>query len=155
MNRNVSWKGVEQSIRTIVANIAAQDWKATRRGITRQRYFMETLRTPKVNLKVRATIPWDQRCDKDAHKVLVTNRTTWKVNQILWVCRDRWTDTGTFHRDGKQELGMSKCQPRDDQGQTRHMDVVMMAYSLLTSQLKQARACEWALCKLMTIGEAA
>jgi len=37
---------------------------------------------------------------------------------------------------------MSKCQPRDDQGQTRHMFVVMMAYSLLTSQLKQARACE-------------
>lgn len=39
-------------------------------------------------------------------------------------------------------------------GQTRHMYLVMMAYSLLTSQLKQARAREWALCKRMTIGEA-
>jgi hypothetical protein len=75
------------------------------------------------------------------------------VNLIVLVYRDRWTGTGIFHRDGKQELGMSKCQSRDDQCQTRHMDVVLMAYSLLTSQLKQARTREWALRKLTTIGE--
>jgi hypothetical protein len=49
---------------------------------------------------------------------------------------------------------MGKCQLRDGQGQTRHMYLVMMAYSLLTSQLKQARARDWALCKLTTVGEA-
>ncbi len=48
----------------------------------------------------------------------------------------------------------ANCQLRDGQGQTRHMYLVMMAYSLLTSQRKQARARDWALCKLMTIGEA-
>ena len=41
-----------------------------------------------------------------------------------------------------------------DEGQTRHMSLVMLAYSLLMSQLKQGRAQEWALCKLTTIGEA-
>jgi len=89
MNRNVSWKDVEQSIRTIAASIAVQDRKAIRRGITRQRYFTATLRTPKVKHKVRVAILWDQRCDKEAHKVLVTNRTTWEVNLILLVYRDR------------------------------------------------------------------
>ena len=57
-------------------------------------------------------------------------------------------------RNGKQELGMGKCQLRNGDGQTRHMYLVMLAYSLLTSQLKQARARDWALCKLTTIGEA-
>ena len=99
-------------------------------------------------------ILWNQRRDEEPCKILVTNRTTWEVNRILGVYRDRWTGTETFHRDGKQELGMGDCQPRDGQGQTRHMYLVMMAYSLLTSQLKQARARDGALCKLTTIGEA-
>jgi hypothetical protein len=34
------------------------------------------------------------------------------------------------------------------------MHLVMMAYSLLISQLRQARAREWALGKLTTVGEA-
>ena len=49
---------------------------------------------------------------------------------------------------------MGDCQLRDGQGQTRHMYLVMLAYSLLMSQLGQNRAKEWALCKLTTIGEA-
>ena len=153
MNRHVIRRAVEQSIRTIAASIAVPNRTAIRRGITWHRYFVATLRTAKVNHKVGVVVLWDQRCDKEAHKILVTNRTTWEVNLIVLVYRDRWTGTGTFHRDGKQELGMSKCQPRDDQGQTRPMHVVMMAYSLFTSQLKQARTSEWALCKLTTIGE--
>ena len=79
---------------------------------------------------------------------------TWEVCRILQVYRYRWTGTETFHRDGKQELGMGDCQLRDGQGQTRHMYLVMLAYSLLMSQLRQGRAKEWALCRLTTIGEA-
>ena len=39
------------------------------------------------------------------------------------------------------------------EGQTRQMYLVMLAYSLLMSQLRQGRAQEWALCRLTTIGE--
>lgn len=84
----------------------------------------------------------------------VTNRVAWEVCRILQVYRHRWTGTETFHRDGKQELGMGDCQLRDGQGQTRHMYLVMLAYSLLMNQLRQDRAKEWALCRLTTIGEA-
>ncbi len=49
---------------------------------------------------------------------------------------------------------MGDCQLRDGRGQTRHMYLVMLAYSLLMSQLSPGRAKEWALCRLTTIGEA-
>jgi len=153
-NRKVIWKGVEQSISQVAASIPTEARKEIRRGDTRQWYFTATLKIPKVHHKVRVLILWEQRRDKEPRKILVTNRTNWEVQRILWVYRDRWTGTETFHRDGKQELGMGDCQLRDGQGQTRHMYLVMMAYSLLTSELKQARACDWALCKLTTIGEA-
>ena len=70
------------------------------------------------------------------------------------VCLHRWTGTETFHRDGKQQLGLGDCQLRDHQGQTRHIYLVMLAYSLLMGELKHGRAKEWALHRLMTIGEA-
>jgi hypothetical protein len=76
------------------------------------------------------------------------------VSRIVRVYRHRWTGTETFHRDGNQQLGLGDCQLRDVQGQTRHMDLVMLAYSLLMSELKQGRAKEWAFHRLMTIGEA-
>jgi len=154
MNRKVIWKGVEQKISEVAASIPIADRKEIRRGDKRQWYFTVTLKIPTVNHKVRVVIIWDQRRDKEARKILVTNRTNWDVQRILGVYRDRWTGTETYHRDGKQELGMGDCQLRDGQGQTRHMYLVMMAYSLLTGQLKQSRARDWALCKLMTIGEA-
>ena len=84
----------------------------------------------------------------------MTNRITWEAGRIVRVYRHRWTGTETFHRDGKQELGLGACQLRDDQGQTRHMHLVMLAYSLLMGELKQGRAKELALHRLMTIGEA-
>ncbi len=68
--------------------------------------------------------------------------------------RKRWTGAETFHRDGKQELWMGDCRLRSGQGQTRHMHLVMLAYSLLTLQLKQNRANDWALARLTTIGQA-
>jgi hypothetical protein len=42
----------------------------------------------------------------------------------------------------------------DGQGQTRHIYLVMLAYSLLMRQLRQDRLHEWAFCRLKTIGEA-
>ena len=42
----------------------------------------------------------------------------------------------------------------DGEGQTRHMYLVMLAYSLLMRQLRQGHAYEWAFQKLTTIGEA-
>ena len=49
---------------------------------------------------------------------------------------------------------MGDCQLRDGQGQTRHMYLVMLAYSLLMRQLRQDCSNDWALCRLKTIGEA-
>ncbi len=123
-------------------------------GDKRQWYFTATMRIPDVNHKVRIVVIWKYRNDGEACKILVTNRITWEVSRIVRVYRHRWTGTETFHRDGKQQLGLGDCQLRDVQGQTRHMYLVMLAYSLLMSQLRQGRAHEWALQRLTTIGEA-
>jgi hypothetical protein len=68
--------------------------------------------------------------------------------------RYRWTGTETFHRDGKQELGMGACPLRGGQGQTRHMHLVMLAYTTLMRELKSSRAKEWTRERLTTIGQA-
>jgi hypothetical protein len=68
--------------------------------------------------------------------------------------RHRRTGTETYHRDGKQQLGMGDCQLRTRECQARHQYLVTLAYSLLMRQLKQGRAYEWAYRKLTTIGEA-
>jgi hypothetical protein len=113
-----------------------------------------TVWIPGVTHKVRVVILWRYRHDAEPVKILVTNRITWEVSRIVRVYRHRWTGTETFHRDGKQQLGLGDCQLRDLQGQTRHIYLVMLAYSLLMVQLRQGRATEWALHRLMTIGEA-
>src|SRR5512143_2047462 len=76
------------------------------------------------------------------------------VSRIVRVYASAGQGRRPFHRDGKQPLGLGDCQLRDVQGQTRHMYLVMLAYSLLMGQLRQGRAKEWALHRLMTIGEA-
>jgi len=70
------------------------------------------------------------------------------------VYRHRWTGTETFHRDGKQQLGLGDCQVRSGEGQTRHVYLVSAAYSLLMRSLHQSRAQDWARRTLTTIGEA-
>jgi hypothetical protein len=153
-NRKIWWKGREWKAEEMAAEIDPEIRKPLRRGRKQQWYFTTTIRIPKVNHKVRIVILWDKKRDREPCKILVTNRTGWEVVRILQVYRYRWTGTETFHRDGKQELGMGDCQLRDGQGQTRHMYLVMLAYTLLMAQLKQNRAKEWASCKLTTIGEA-
>lgn len=103
---------------------------------------------------MRIVILWNHRRDKSPCKILVTNRVAWEVCRIVQVYRHRRTGTDTYHRDGKQPLGMGDCQLRNGQGRARHMYLVMLAYSLLMRQLKQGLAKQWALCRLTTIGEA-
>jgi hypothetical protein len=153
-NRKIEWKGKEWKASEIAVSIPVEDRKPLRRGKKQQWCFTCTAHIPNVNHKIRLVFIWDKKHDEELRKVLVTNRVAWEVCRILQVYRYRWTGTETFHRDGKQELGMGDCQLRDGQGQTRHMYLVMLAYSLLMSQLRQNRAQEWASAKLTTIGEA-
>ena len=153
-NRKLEWKGRVIKANELAASIPAADRKEMRIGDRRQWYFTATVRIPDVKHKVRVVILWHYRNDERCGKVLVTNRITWEVSRIVRVYRHRWTGTETFHRDGKQQLGLGDCQLRDVQGQTRHMYLVMLAYSLLMGELKQGRAKEWAIHRLMTIGEA-
>jgi hypothetical protein len=153
-NRKVEWKGKIIKVNEMAALIPASDRKEMRIGDKRQWYFTVTVKIPDVNHKVRIVILWRYRNEDQPFKILVTNRITWEVSRIVRVYRHRWTGTETFHRDGKQQLGLGDCQLRDVQGQTRHIYLVMLAYSLLMSQLRQGRAREWALQRLTTIGEA-
>jgi hypothetical protein len=153
-NRKVEWQGRILKASELAASIPATDRKELRKGDRRQWYLTVTVRIPDVKHKVRIVILWRYRHDTEPIKILVTNRITWEVTRIVRGYRDRWTGTETFHRDGKQQLGLGDCQLRDLQGQTRHIYLVMLVYSLLMSQLKQGGAKEWALHRLMTIGEA-
>jgi uncharacterized protein YndB with AHSA1/START domain len=153
-NRKLEFKGKIIKANDLAASISPGDRKEMRIGDKRQWYFTVTVRIPEVNHKVRIVIIWRYKNDEEPRKILVTNRITWEVSRIVRVYLLRWTGTETFHRDGKQQLGLGDCQLRDFQGQTRHMYLVMLAYSLLMSQLRQGRAREWALQRLTTIGEA-
>jgi hypothetical protein len=153
-DRKLEFKGRIVKANELAASIAAADRKEMRIGDRRQWSFTVTVRIPEVDHKVRIVILWHYRHDERCCKILVTNRVPWEAGRIVRVYRHRWTGTETFHRDGKQQLGLGACQLRDLQGQTRHVYLVMLAYSLLMSQLRQGRAREWALQKLTTIGEA-
>lgn len=153
-NRKMEVRGRSMRVDEFAATISRENRKELRRGDERQWYFTTTVRLPQVTHPVRIVLLWKNRRDAEVAKVLVTNRRRWEINRILGVYRQRWTGTETFHRDGKQELGMGDCQLRSGQGQTRHMYLVMLAYSLLVRQLKQPAAKEWALQRLTTIGQA-
>ncbi len=90
----------------LAASIPAADRKELRIGDRRQWYFTVTLRIPDVKHKVRIVVLWRYRHDPEPVKILVTNRTTWEVGRGVRVYRHRWTGTETFHRDGKQQLGI-------------------------------------------------
>lgn len=153
-NRKLEARGRSIRADELAAEIPREKRRELRRGDDRQWYYTTTVRIPQVKHPVRIVLIWKNRRDQSLAKVLITNRTRWEVNRILKIYRYRWTGTETFHRDGKQELGMGACQLRSGQGQTRHMHLVMLAYSLLMRELKTSRAKEWALARLTTIGQA-
>lgn len=153
-NRKLEYQGRLVKASELAAGIAPPVRKAMREGERQQWYFTCTVHIPDVKHKVRIVIIWRHQQDQEPRIMLVTNRVQWEVTRIVRAYRHRWTGTETFHRDGKQQLGMGDCQLRDSQGQTRHMYLVMLAYSLLMQQLQQGHAYEWAFEKLTTIGQA-
>ncbi len=153
-NRKVVFQGRQMKATEVAALIEPGVRKAVRSGNRKQWYFTKTVRIPEVDHPVRLVILWDRKNGKTPVKFLVTDHVHWEINRILNVYRHRWTGTETFHRDGKQHLGMGDCQLRNGEGQTRHMYLVMLAYSLLTARMKHSRASDWAQTVLTTIGEA-
>jgi hypothetical protein len=153
-NRKLEVHGQSIRVDEFAASIPREERRELRRGDDRQWYYTTTVRLPQVKHPVRIVLLWHHRRDKTVAKVLVTNRTRWEITRIVKTYRQRWTGTETFHRDGKQELGMGDCQLRSGQGQTRHMHLVMAAYSLLMRQLHNSRATNWARRRLTTIGQA-
>ena len=122
--------------------------------IRRYWYFSTRLRIPDVEHPVRVVLFWKERDDQQSSKALVSNRLFWEVLRMPLVYRHRWTGTETFHRDGKQQLGLGDCQVRTGEGQTRHVYLVSVAYSLLMRSMHQSRPQDWARRTLTTIGEA-
>ena len=153
-NRKVWFKGEEMKAAEWAAGIASDDRQRVDIGDRKQWYFTRTVRLPHVDHPVRLVMLWDRKNGKKPVKYLVTNRAYWEISRILNVYRKRWTGTETFHRDGKQHLGMGDCQLRTAKGQTRHLYLVMLAHSLLIAQMEQGRACGWAHSVLTTIGQA-
>jgi hypothetical protein len=154
LNRIVVYDGHEQKRSDVAAQIPWEAKKPIRSGSRRYWYFSKRMRIPPVDHPVRIVVFWKERSDREASKALVSNRLLWEVIRIRLVYRYRWTGTETFHRDGKQQLGLGDCQVRSGEGQTRHVYLVSAAYSLLMSSLYQCRPQEWARRTLTTIGDA-
>lgn len=154
-NRKIQVDGQEQKASDWIANALLP---ACRKPITvgnrTQWSFTKTIRIPTVDHPVRIVVLWDAERAAKPRKILITNRTYWETHRVLKTYRKRWTGTETFHRDGKQHLGMGDCQLRSGLGQTRHMHLVLLAYTALMRQLRHDRAQEWAQTRLTTIGEA-
>jgi DDE superfamily endonuclease len=154
LNRHVVYDGREQSLQAVARQIPWAAKKPVRMGQRRYWYFSKQMRIPDVDHPVRVVVFWKARGDQDASKALVSNRLGWEVIRMVLVYRYRWTGTETFHRDGKQLLGLGDCQVRTGEGQTRHVYLVSVAYSLLMRSLHQTHLYDWARRTLTTIGEA-
>ena len=154
LNRKLIWQGQETKLQEVAATIPKEAKKAIMVGQKTYWYFSKQVRLPEVGHPVRMVLFFLHQDDLQASKALVSNRLNWEATRILLVYRHRWTGTETFHRDAKQQLGLGECQVRKSQGQTRHMYLVCVAYSLLMRCLQQRRVQEWARQRLMTIGQA-
>jgi DDE superfamily endonuclease len=154
LNRNVVYEGREQKLQDVARQIPWAAKKPVRVGSKRYWYFSKQMRIPDVDHPVRVLMFWKERDDEQSSKALVSNRVFWEVLRMTLGYRHRWTGTETFHRDGKQQLGLGDCQVRTGEGQTRHVYLVSVAYSLLIRSLHQSRPQDWARRTLTTIGEA-
>jgi hypothetical protein len=152
-NRKVLFKGEELKASVVAACIPPQDRKQLSAEEGGQWYFTKTVRMEGADHPVRILILWDRKNGAESVKILLTNKVQWEAHRIVEVYRKRWTGTETFHRDGKQELGLGDCQLRSGEGQNRHLYLVMTAYSLLVAKLKQGGARELGHQLIRTISE--
>jgi hypothetical protein len=153
-HRKVVYAGREQKLQDVARQMPWEAKKPVRMGSTRYWYFSKQVRIPDVTHPVRVGLFWRARGDQEASKALVSNRLGWEGVRMVLVYRQRWTGTETFHRDGKQQLGLGACQVRSGAGQTRHVYLVSAADSLLMRSLHQNRPQDWARRTLTTSGEA-
>jgi ribosomal protein S16 len=154
-NRKVVWNGREMSADEMAASIPFEDRKLVETADGKEQwYFSRSIRIPKLDHKVKVVILWKGQREATASKILITNQLNWEVKRIVGAYRRRWTGTETFHRDGKQLLGLGDCQLRSGEGQTRHTYLVFMAYSLLLPQMQGSRVQEWSTALVSTIGDA-
>jgi len=130
-NRKLQYKGREVKASDLAKEIAPTVRKPMQEGDRTQWFFTCTLWIPDVGHKVRIVIIWRKQEDEQPSDHLGNEPDAVGGQSGGTGYRPRWTGTETFHRDGKQQLGMGDCQLRDGQGQTRHMHLVMVAYSLL------------------------
>lgn len=154
LNRKVEVGGQERKLNEWAASLPKEIRHPITIGGKTQYWFSKSLHIPKVKHPVRLVLLWRAKETAEPNKVLVTNRTFWEITRILKAYRHRWTGTETFHRDGKQHLGMGECQLRNGDGQTRHMYLVFLAYSAIMTELRQTRPQEWATEVLTTVGQA-
>jgi len=103
-------------------------------------YFTKSVRLPKVAHPVRILVLWADQWAERPSKILIPDRTFWGAHRILKGYQRRWTGTETFHRGGKQPLGMGDCHLRMGAGQTRHLHVVVLVYTALMRPLRHDRA---------------
>lgn len=153
-NRNVWFRGVEMRADELAAEIPAAARKRVTANGRLQWYFTKKIWLPKYTHAVRIVVLWPYKNSAQPQKILITNQTHWEITRVLRGYGQRWTGTETLHRDGKQHLGLGDCQLRSGEGQTRHFYLVLLAHSLLMTQLRQGRVSGWATEKLTTIGEA-
>ena len=106
------FEGREQKLQEVAGQIPFADKKAVRVGKRCCWYFSKRMRLATVSHPVRIVLFWKDRFATEASKALVSNRVVWEVLRMLKVYRHRWTGTETFHRDGKQQLGLGDCQVR-------------------------------------------
>jgi hypothetical protein len=154
VHRNVVDEGRAQQLQDVARPMPWGAQQAVRVGNKCSWYFSKQMRRPDVTHAVRLVLFWKPRGAPEARKALGSNHLGGEVRRIVLVYRHRWTGTETFHRDGKQALGLGACQVRTGEGQTRHVYLVSAAYSLLLRSLHQRRPQDWARTMLTTIGEA-
>ena len=152
-NRLLTFKGVEQQASAFAKTIPPKDRKPVTVDGKKQWYLSVCVKMPNIDHKVRVVILWKYKNDAEPRKILVTNKIHWNAERIIETYRCRWTGTETFHRDGKQELGLEDCQLRSSTGQTRHTYCVFLAHSLLEQRLDKTGVSGRLSVRLQTIGE--
>lgn len=87
--------------------------------------------------KIKLVILWDGRDDSESYKFLATNDLSADGVILVGLRRLRWK-IEEFHRDAKQNLGMTDCMLRKHDGVVIHLLLVLLAYSVLKRILASA-----------------